>query len=214
MTTIVCGQNNWPITSVEQACALPEVLLKGIEAFSTFYGAKHAGRKLTFRAEHGNVEVKVRFAARSHELTVATHGMVVLALFEGLGPDESLSCNVRNLPSASPSPIESLTLTRAFDSQDIAIATKMPAPELRRTLQSLACAKYKILNKTPRSRDVDDADTFSFNSTFACNLAKIKIQTVANKVESAEERKETEGKVEEERRTLYDVRFYLQTFFF
>lgn len=70
---------------------------------------------------------------------------------------------------------------------------------------TLACAKYKILTKTPKGRDVDDTDTFAFHAGFVCNLAKIKIQTVANKVETADERKETEGKVEEERNTLCEV---------
>lgn len=83
----------------------------------------------------------------------------------------------------------------------------MPSAELRRTLQSLACAKFKILTKDPKGRDVNETDHFSFNDDFQCNLARIKIQTVANKVETTEERKETEGKVEDERRTLYEVRF-------
>jgi cullin 3 len=90
--------------------------------------------------------------------------------------------------------------------QDIASSTNMAAPELRRTLQSLACAKYKVLTKSPKGRDVDDTDTFSFNSTFTSPLAKIKIQTIASKVETADERRETEEKVEELRNTQCDVR--------
>ncbi|KAL8286410.1 hypothetical protein RQP46_004427 [Phenoliferia psychrophenolica] len=180
MAPIICGQNNWPVTSGDSGCTLPPILLRGIEAFKTFYDVKHSGRKLTFRTEHGTVELKAKFKARSHEITVSTHCLVVLALFEDLGQDR-------------------LSYT------DIATATKMPANELRRTLQSLACAKYKILTKEPKGREVDDTDVFGFNDDFSCPLARIKIQTVANKVETAEERKETEGKVEEERRTLYEA---------
>lgn len=52
---------------------------------------------------------------------------------------------------------------------------------------------------------MNDDDSFSFNHGFTANLAKIKIQTIANKVETPEERKETEAKVEAARSTLCDV---------
>lgn len=52
---------------------------------------------------------------------------------------------------------------------------------------------------------MNDTDKFSFNNDFSCPLAKIKIQTVVNKVESAEESKETEEKVDEARNTVCDV---------
>ena len=85
---------------------------------------------------------------------------------------------------------------------------------MKRTLQSLACAKFKILTKSPKGRDVDDTDVFSFNSGFTCPLAKIKIQMVANKVESNEERKETDIQVDEQRSTLCDVSFSLSPIYY
>ena len=69
--------------------------MEGVEAFSAFYNTKHSGRKLTFRPEHGHVELKARFKARVHELTVSTYAMCVLALFDTLGDDETLSYEVR-----------------------------------------------------------------------------------------------------------------------
>lgn len=83
--------------------------------------------------------------------------------------------------------------------------TNMTSAELKRTLQSLACAKYKVLSKVPKGRDVDDTDSFHFNSTFTCPLAKIKIQTVAAKVESADERRDSDAKLEQTRDTQCDV---------
>ena len=91
--------------------------------------------------------------------------------------------------------------------QDISATTSIGSSELRRTLQSLACAKYKILTKSPKGREIDDTDSFTYNYAFTCPLAKIKIQTVANKVESAEEKKETDSRVDEARNQLCDVRF-------
>lgn len=84
----------------------------------------------------------------------------------------------------------------------------MKAAHLVQTLQSLACAKYRILAKEPKGRDVNESDTFTYNSAFTSPLAKIKIQTVANKVESTEEKKKTDGKVDEARNTLCEVRNY------
>ncbi len=92
MSTIVCGQNFWPFgSSKDHVCQLPQVLQKGVAAFGQFYSTKHSGRKLSFRPELGNVEVKARFRARSHELTVSTHGMVVLACFESLAEGEQIT---------------------------------------------------------------------------------------------------------------------------
>jgi cullin 3 len=82
----------------------------------------------------------------------------------------------------------------------------MAKAELCRTLQTLACAKYKLLTKIPKGREVDETDSFTYNTAFSCPLAKIKIQTVANKVETSEESKETEDKVDKGRDTLCDVR--------
>ncbi|KAF7374903.1 CULLIN-2 domain-containing protein [Mycena sanguinolenta] len=84
--------------------------------------------------------------------------------------------------------------------EEIKEATSIADIELRRQLQSLACAKFKILKKHPPGREVDPTDSFSFNIDFSSNLQKIKIGTVSSKVESGEERKETKDRIDEERR--------------
>ena len=99
MSVIVCGQNFWPIPKQDKSCVLPEALLQGSESFQKYYDSVHSGRLLTFHPELGSVEVKARFKNRSHEITLSTHAMVVLALFEGLGEDESLSYTVRRFVS-------------------------------------------------------------------------------------------------------------------
>lgn len=95
MVPIVCGSNFWPFTAKDKTCTLPKVLQDGVKAFDAFYQHKHSGRKLTFMPDQGQVDVKTRFKARSHELNVSTYAMVVLALFEGLGDDEKLRYAVR-----------------------------------------------------------------------------------------------------------------------
>lgn len=90
--------------------------------------------------------------------------------------------------------------------QEIKSATSIVDGELQRHLQSLACAKYKILKKHPPGRDVDPNDSFSFNHDFSSDLRKIKISTVVSRVETGDERKETRDRIDEERRHQIEVR--------
>ena len=64
-----------------------------------------------------------------------------------------------------------------------------------------------MLRKHPPGRDVNAEDSFSFNADFSSPLQKIKISTAAARVESGEERKETQDRVDEERRYQMDVRY-------
>jgi cullin 3 len=64
----------------------------------------------------------------------------------------------------------------------------------------LACAKYKILLKEPKGKDINPGDVFYFNDEFTAPLQRIKVPTVASKVETEGERKETREKVEEARK--------------
>jgi cullin 3 len=92
--------------------------------------------------------------------------------------------------------------------QEIKSATSIVDTELQRHLQSLACTKFKILKKHPPGREVDPSDSFSFNGDFSSPLQKIKISTVAAKVESNEERKETRERIEEERNHQTEVHIF------
>lgn len=53
--------------------------------------------------------------------------------------------------------------------------------ELRRTLQSLACGKARVLTKIPKSKDVEDGDKFSCNDDFKHKLFRIKINQIQMK---------------------------------
>lgn len=171
----------WPITTPQEPCLLPPQLLQACEAFERYYNTRHRGRVLTWQPSLGSADVRVRFRARTHELGVSTYALIVLLLFEHVPESAALSYS------------------------DIKKGTNMADVDLQRTLQSLACAKYKILRKEPRGRDVHVTDTFQFNADFACPLARIKIAQVAAKVETPAERKETTAKIEEERKNQVDA---------
>ncbi|KAJ9117605.1 hypothetical protein QFC22_004455 [Naganishia vaughanmartiniae] len=166
----------WPGEGTATTCVFPPVFNKAIQSFEKFYNTRHSGRRLTWQSNHGTADIRVAFKARRHELNVSTHCAVILLLFENVVDGEELTV------------------------KDIKEATQIPESDLFRSLQSLACAKFKILTKTPKSRDVGPDDQFSFNNNFTCPLAKIKIQTIVGKVENTEERAETQEKVDEERK--------------
>jgi len=65
--------------------------------------------------------------------------------------------------------------------EDIKTATNIEDGELRRTLQSLACGKARVLQKNPRGRDVADNDRFVFNAEFTNKLFRIKINQIQMK---------------------------------
>jgi cullin-4 len=59
--------------------------------------------------------------------------------------------------------------------------------ELWRTLQSLSLGKARILLKTPKTKEVNDTDTFQFNRQFKHKLCRIKINQVQIKETVSEE---------------------------
>ena len=81
--------------------------------------------------------------------------------------------------------------------RQISEATEIPVADLKRALQSLACAKFKILRKEPVGRDVDDTDSFSFNEEFSAKQLRFKVGTVSAQKENEAEKQETRQKVDE-----------------
>ncbi|EKM58373.1 uncharacterized protein PHACADRAFT_252641 [Phanerochaete carnosa HHB-10118-sp] len=176
ISVIVMTSTFWPMSYSAASCNLPEELLTASKSFENFYLSRHSGRRLTWQPSLGNADVKVRFKARTHELNVSTFALTVLLLFEDVADGEILT----------------------YD--EIKTATAIPDVELQRNLQTLACGKFKVLKKHPAGRDVNPTDSFAFNSDFSAPLQKIKISTVASRVESNEERRETRDRVDEDRK--------------
>jgi cullin-4 len=82
-------------------------------------------------------------------------------------------------------------------------ATGIEDIELRRTLQSLACGKIRILNKSPKGKDVNNDDKFIFNKEFKYNLYRIKINQIQLK-ETQEEQETTQERVFQDRYVLFN----------
>ncbi|KAJ3034571.1 hypothetical protein HDV00_004934 [Rhizophlyctis rosea] len=179
----------WPMNSATQTAAIhfPPEINAAMDHFQRFYLARHSGRRLTWLTHIGFADLKATFAKGKKEINVSTFGMVVLM-------------QVFNDTQEG----EAVPYTRIRE------ITAIPDAELKRTLQSLSLAKYKILLKSTKTKEIHDNDTFTFNNGFTSPLSKIKILTISsassattstgNSVENEAERSETMEKIDEARK--------------
>lgn len=175
---------------------LPKFLKKQQAAFEKFYTTKHNGRKLQWQPNLGQCILIADFQSDSltqpsssqqvsqqsgrHELIVSLFQALVLLMFNE--KDE-------------------------YEYKEILETTKIDPIELKRTLQSLACAKLnsRVITKEPKGgRDVNEGDKFIFNSKFTSNHYKVKINQVQLK-ETHEEQSMTEERVFQDRQYQIDA---------
>ncbi|GAB4829175.1 hypothetical protein Ancab_018840 [Ancistrocladus abbreviatus] len=170
----VLTTGSWP-TQPSPPCNLPAELSALCERFRSYYLGTHTGRRLTWQTNMGAADIKATFGkGQKHELNVSTYQMCVLMLFNNAD---------------------------RFTYREIEQATEIPAPDLKRCLQSLACVKGKnVLRKEPMSKDIGENDAFLFNEKFTSKFYKVKIGTVVAQKESEPEKQETRQRVEEDRK--------------
>lgn len=89
--------------------------------------------------------------------------------------------------------------------KDIAAATNMQNIDLKRTLQALACDKFKLLVKEPKGRDVGEDDNFSYNAAFRDQRIKFKVASIAPLKETNEEVQASRNKMNEDRNPQIDA---------
>ena len=170
----VLTTGSWP-TQASTTCNLPPEILGICEKFKSYYLGTHTGRRLSWQTNMGSADLKATFGkGQKHELNVSTYQMCVLMLFNNAD---------------------------RLNYRDIEQATEIPAVDLKRCLQSLACVKGRnVLRKEPMSKDIAEDDAFFFNDKFTSKLYKVKIGTVVAQRESEPENQETRQRVEEDRK--------------
>ena len=169
----VLSASAWP-TYPDVSIKIPQNVTSIINKFETHYKSKHSGRKLTWKHALAHCQLRAHFAKGNKEVVVSGFQAIVLLLFNDI-PD-------------------SQHLTYAHLKSE----TSLGDAELKRTLQSLACAKYRVLTKHPKSREVSETDTFTFNPSFTDPKMRIKINQIQLK-ETKEENKETHQRVAADR---------------
>uniref|UniRef100_A0A669EA73 Cullin 4A n=1 Tax=Oreochromis niloticus TaxID=8128 RepID=A0A669EA73_ORENI len=153
LTVNILTMGYWP-SYTPMEVHLPTEMVKLQEVFKLFYLGKHSGRKLQWQPTLGHAVLKAEFKEGKKELQVSLFQTLVLLMFnEG----------------------------EEFSMEEIRAATGIEEGELKRTLQSLACGKARVLNKNPRGKDVEDGDRFNFNNDFKHKLFRIKINQIQMK---------------------------------
>ncbi|NXL34183.1 CUL4A protein, partial [Glaucidium brasilianum] len=176
LTVNILTMGYWP-TYTPMDVHLNSEMIKLQEVFKTFYLGKHSGRKLQWQTTLGHAVLKAEFKEGKKEFQVSLFQTLVLLMFnEG---DE-------------------------FSFEDIKMATGVEDSELRRTLQSLACGKARVLIKNPKGKDVEDGDKFIFNGDFKHKLFRIKINQIQMK-ETIEEQVSTTERVFQDRQYQIDA---------
>jgi Cullin protein neddylation domain/Cullin family len=70
--------------------------------------------------------------------------------------------------------------------------------EIERTLQSLACGKFRVLSKSSKGKEIHTDDVFSVNADFTSSLFRIKINQIQLK-ETPQEQSDTHDAVKRDR---------------
>lgn len=176
MTVSILTMGYWPTYPIMDV-TLPDQMVRFQDIFKDFYLSKHSGRKLQWQPTLGHCVLKATFKNGPKELVVSLFQTLVILIFNKY--DEVTFKYIR-------------------------AATNIEDGELRRTLQSLACGKARVLNKIPKGRDVEDNDRFKFNNEFTNKLFRIKINQIQMK-ETTEEQKATEERVFQDRQYQIDA---------
>uniref|UniRef100_A0A7N0ZRY4 Cullin-4 n=1 Tax=Kalanchoe fedtschenkoi TaxID=63787 RepID=A0A7N0ZRY4_KALFE len=176
MSVHVLTTGYWP-TYPPMDVKLPHELTIYQDIFKEFYLSKYNGRRLMWQNSLGHCVLKADFPKGKKELAVSLFQAVVLMLFNDA---DKLSF------------------------QDIKDSTGIEDKELRRTLQSLACGKVRVLLKEPKGKDVGDDDVFLFNESLTAPLYRIKVNAIQMK-ETVEENASTTERVYQDRQHQIDA---------
>ncbi|KAI9827754.1 MAG: hypothetical protein M1832_004243 [Thelocarpon impressellum] len=163
----------WP-TYPDVPVNVPQEIGRVVDDYDRHYKSKHTGRRLTWKHALAHCVVRASFPKGRRELVVSSFQAIVMLLFNGIADGASLSY------------------------EEIRSATGLSDVELRRTLQSLACAKYRVLIKEPRGREVEASDTFQVNLGFSDAKYRIKVNQIQLK-ETREENAATHEDVQRDR---------------
>ncbi|KAK8232166.1 Cullin family-domain-containing protein [Phyllosticta capitalensis] len=169
----ILSASSWP-TYPDVPVIVPPEIQQALDKFTVHYKGKHSGRKLDWKHALAHCQIKATFPKGNKELVVSGFQAIVLLLFNNVKTGEHLSYEF------------------------LKAETGLPEPELKRTLQSLACAKLRPLTKHPKGRDINPDDKFTYNAAFTHDKYRLKVNQVQLK-ETKEENKETHERVAADR---------------
>ncbi|OAC99490.1 Cullin [Mucor lusitanicus CBS 277.49] len=120
---------------------LPAAFHQAQEMYNQFYQTKFEKRVLTWQNSLSVCEITANYPNGTKQITLTLLQTIVLLLFND-------------------------TTRQAYSFTDILNYSQLDELELRRTLVSLSCREYKLLQKHPQGDDIKPTDVFSFNYEF------------------------------------------------
>ncbi|KAF5393302.1 hypothetical protein D9757_000665 [Collybiopsis confluens] len=185
----ILQRSAWPFSLGKKQLLVTAKMKKQLDAFTVYYQQKHKSRTLDWDHALGTMMLKTRFKpggkpAVEKELSVSLYQGVILLMFQ--------------------------TKNELSFSEIKEVQHSMEDDDLRRTLQSLACGKKKVLRKNPVGRDVFDGDSFWFNDEFILTEEgkkagyRIHVNSIQAKV-SVKESTTTNKHIQDDRKHLLDA---------
>ncbi|KIK67321.1 hypothetical protein GYMLUDRAFT_37412 [Collybiopsis luxurians FD-317 M1] len=185
----VLQRSAWPFALGKKQLVVTDGMQKQLDTFSDYYKQKHKSRTLDWDHALGTMSLKTKFKpagkpAVEKELSVSLYQGVVLLMFQEKNE---------------------ISFTEIREAQH-----SIEDDDLRRTLQSLACGKKKVLRKIPSGRDVFDGDSFRFNDEFVITDEgkkagyRIHVNSIQAKV-SIKESATTNKHIQDDRKHLLDA---------
>jgi len=169
----VLSASAWP-SYPDIPVTIPADVNLAVQYFEDYYKVKHSGRKLAWKHALAHCQLKAKFPSGTKEFVMSSFQAIILLLFNDIPGDQRLSY------------------------EHIKSATGLPEAEVKRTLQSLACAKLRPLTKFPVGKEIESTDEFSVNLAFTHPRYRVRVNQVQLK-ETKQENKETHERVAEDR---------------
>ncbi|CAB3398212.1 unnamed protein product [Caenorhabditis bovis] len=188
----------WP-TQQCNPVVIPAECHAAYDLFSTFYTAKHNGRKLSLNTLLGSADVKATFYPPPKGSSASSQNAPGPSTAPPLGKAEHKILQVNTHQMII---LLHFNYRARCTYQELLDDLQIPEKELKRNLQSLAMGKpsQRILARKGKGKDIDKLDEFFVNDSFSSKLTRVKVQMVSGKAETEPEIKETRGKVEEDRK--------------
>lgn len=160
-------------------------MLEQLSSFTEFYKKKHGNRVLNWDHALGNAAVTGNFKAGKKELLVSLYQAIVLLQFNenagGIGyNDIKTATRMREFRSVPLSVFNEATVTDRF-TMHYGYDQFTADTDLKRTLQSLACGKQKVLKKKPAGADVNESDIFYSNDDYTNPRYQVRIDSIQAK---------------------------------
>jgi cullin-4 len=183
LSVAILTTGNWP-NYTPVALNIPVEMVKALDRFKGFYTTKYSGRTLQWQHSLDQCTLRANFPKGRKELAVSLYQALVLLLFNGL--ESGAKLGFRDIVAQTLiGEAEFAGWGSGFrTADDVCVCVCVACTEkkeAKRTLQSLACGRVRVLIKHPKGRDVNDSDEFSFNEEFRDDHYKLRVNAIQMK---------------------------------